>query len=95
MTLVLILTISKGSDRSVVYTDAYLKGLGCLIMQNGEDIAYESRQLKEHDTNYLTRDLGLAAVTFILKILLHYLYGLKFDVYVDNKSLKHWFRRKN
>ena len=33
-------------------------------MQNGKVIAYASRQLKDHEKNYPTHDLELAAVVF-------------------------------
>ena len=44
-------------------------------MQNGRVIAYTSRQLKKHETNYPTHDLELAAVVFALKIWRHYVWG--------------------
>jgi len=54
-------------------------------------VAYASRQLKVHEKNYLTNDLELAAVVFVLKIWRHYLYGSKFEVFSDDKSLKYLF----
>ncbi|KAH0702090.1 hypothetical protein KY285_016368 [Solanum tuberosum] len=44
-------------------------------------IAYASRQRKVHERNYPTHDLELAAVVFALKILRHYLYGVKCEDY--------------
>ena len=38
-------------------------------------MAYGSRQLKNHEKNYPTHDMELAAVVFALKILCHSLYG--------------------
>ena len=58
----------------VVFSDASRQGLGCVLMQNGRVIAYASRQLKNHETNYLTHDLKLAAMVFALKIWRPYLY---------------------
>ena len=40
-----------------------------------ENVAYDSRQLKNHEQNYPTHDLELATIVFALKILRHYLYG--------------------
>ena len=59
----------------IVFSDASKQRLGCVLMQNGRVIAYVSRQLKMHETNYPTHDLKLAAVVFTLKIWRHYLYG--------------------
>ena len=44
-------------------------------MQSGRVVAYGSRQLKNHEQNYPTHDMELAAVVFALKIWRHYLYG--------------------
>jgi hypothetical protein len=37
-------------------------------MQEGNVVAYASRQLKIHERNYQTHDLDLAAVVFVLKV---------------------------
>ena len=57
-------------------------------------LAYASRQLKVHEMNYPTHDLELAAVVYVLKIWRHYLYGSKFEVFSDHKSLKYLFDQK-
>ncbi|MCI98099.1 RNA-directed DNA polymerase (Reverse transcriptase), partial [Trifolium medium] len=46
-------------------------GLGGALMQNGQVVAYASRQLMIHESNYPTHDLELAAVVFVLKIWRH------------------------
>ncbi|CAA2938105.1 reverse transcriptase, partial [Olea europaea subsp. europaea] len=74
--------------------DASKNGLGCVLMQNGKVIAYASRQLKEYEKNYPTRDLELAAVVFALKIWSHYLFGERCDIYTDHKSLKYLLTQK-
>ena len=35
----------------MVYSDASLNGLGCVLMEEGKVIAYASRQLKPHEKN--------------------------------------------
>ena len=60
-------------------------------MQAGRVVAYSSRQLKNHEQNYPTHDMDLAAVVFALEIWRHYLYGEEFKVYSDHKSLKYIF----
>jgi len=49
-----ILTLPSGSGGFVIYSDASRRGLGCVLMQNGEVVAYTSRQLKNHELNYPT-----------------------------------------
>ena len=73
----------------VIFSDASLNGLGCVLMQEGKVVAYASRQLKTHEKNYPTHDLEMAAIVFALKIWRHYLYGEKCYIYTDHKSLKY------
>ena len=64
-------------------------------MQGGKVVAYGSRKLKTHEQNYPTHDLELTAVVFALKLWRCYLYGEKFQVYSDHKSLKHIFTQND
>ena len=86
-----VLALPTESGDFVVYNVAYKKGLGCVSMQNGNVIAYASRQLKPYEQNYPTHDLELATVVFALKIWRHYLYGKRCEIYTDHKSLKYFF----
>ena len=54
-------------------------------------MAYGSRQLKNHEQSYPTLDMELAAIVFALKAWLQYLYGEKFEVFFNHKSLKYIF----
>ena len=86
-----ILALPSGSGGFVVYTDASGIGLGCILMQNDKVIDYGSRQLNDHEKKYATHDLALAAVVFALKLWRHYLYGERFEVHTDHKSLQYLF----
>ncbi|GJS84263.1 putative reverse transcriptase domain-containing protein [Tanacetum coccineum] len=89
-----ILALPEGSENFVVYCNASHKGLGAVLMQKDKVIAYASRQLKVHETNYTTHDLELGAVVFALKMWRHYLYGMKCVVSTDHKSLQHVLDQK-
>ncbi|MCI24449.1 RNA-directed DNA polymerase (Reverse transcriptase), partial [Trifolium medium] len=70
-----VLILPDAKESFFVYCDASKMGLGGVLMQKGQVIAYASRQLKIHERNYPTHDLELAAVVFALKVWRHYLYG--------------------
>jgi hypothetical protein len=89
-----VLALHTESGNFVVYSDASKKGLGCVLMQNDNVIAYASCQLKPYEQNYPTHDLELAVVVFALKIWRHYLYGKRCEIYTDHKSLKYLFTQK-
>ena len=87
----LVLTIPDGTKNVVIYSDAALRGLECVLMQWGKVIAYASRHLKPNELNYPVHDLELAAVVFALKQWRHYLYGVTCEIYSDHQSLKYLF----
>ncbi|GFP93266.1 retrovirus-related pol polyprotein from transposon 17.6 [Phtheirospermum japonicum] len=55
-----VLMIPDPTKDFIIYSDASKQGLGCGKMQHGKVVAYVSRQLKTHETNYPTHDLELA-----------------------------------
>ena len=55
-------------QRHTVYCDDSKNELGGVLMQLGRVVAYGSRQLKNHELNYPTHDMELAAIVFTLKI---------------------------
>jgi hypothetical protein len=89
-----VLVLPRPEEPYEVYCDASYQGLGCVLMQHKQVVAYASRQLKTHEKNYHTRDLELAAIVFALKIWRHYLYGCTFEVFSDHKRLKYLFDQK-
>ncbi|KAL4017803.1 hypothetical protein IC575_021375 [Cucumis melo] len=78
----------------MIYCDASRLGFGCMLMQDGNVIAYASRKLKEHECNYPIHDLELAGVVLALKIWRHYLFREKCHIFTDHKSLKYIFDQK-
>ncbi|GKB87778.1 putative reverse transcriptase domain-containing protein, partial [Tanacetum coccineum] len=89
-----ILALPEGSEDFIAYCDASIKGLGTVLMQREKVIAYASQQLKIHEKNYTTHDYELGAVVFALKAWMQYLYGTKYTMFTDHKSLQHILDQK-
>ncbi|GJZ40462.1 putative reverse transcriptase domain-containing protein [Tanacetum coccineum] len=89
-----ILALPEGSEDSITYCDAPIKGLGAVLQPKKKVISYASRQLKIHEKNYTTHDLELGVVMFALKIWRHCLYGTKCTVFTNHKSLQHILDQK-
>ncbi|CAA0813633.1 Uncharacterized mitochondrial protein AtMg00860, partial [Striga hermonthica] len=89
-----VLTIPDPSRSFTIFSDASKQGLGFVLMQDGQVVAYASRQLKPHEQNYPAYDLELAVVVHALKIWRHYLYGGRCEIFTDHKSLQYIFTQK-
>ncbi|KAK8701468.1 hypothetical protein V6N13_019855 [Hibiscus sabdariffa] len=91
----LVFTQPESGKEFTVYSDTSHLELDCILMHDGKVVAYASRQLKPHESNYPTHDLELAAIVFALKIWRQYLYGEKCYLYTDHKSLKYLLTQKD
>jgi hypothetical protein len=83
--------ISFLNEEFLVCTDACKEGLGGVLSQNGFVICYESKKLKEHEKNYATHDLELAAIVHALKKWRHYLMGRRFKLRTNHNGLNYLF----
>ncbi|GJZ83034.1 putative reverse transcriptase domain-containing protein [Tanacetum coccineum] len=83
-----ILALPKGSENFVVYCDASHKGLGLILMQKENVIAYASRQLKVHEKNYTTHDLELERAedetTTMVRVVSDYDYEIRYHPGKEN-----------
>jgi hypothetical protein len=86
-----VLKIADPEADFLVCTDACKEGLGGVLMQEGNVICYESRKLNQHEVNYVTHDLELAAIVHALKMWRHYLLGRKFVLMTDHCGLRYLF----
>src|SRR6476660_9293061 len=75
----------------VVHTDASGFAVGAVLMQDQgkglQPIAYLSKKMQPAETRYPTHEQELLAIICALKTLRPYLYGAKFTVMTDHKSL--------
>jgi hypothetical protein len=90
-----VLKITNPEADFLVCTYACKEGLGGVLMEKGSVIYYESQKLKEHEVNYVTHDLELAAIVHALKMWRHYLLGRKFVLMTDHCGLRYLFDQPN
>jgi hypothetical protein len=90
-----VLRIAYPNEDFIVCTYACNKGLGGVLSQNGFVICYETRKLKDHERNYATHDLELAAIVHALRKWRHYLMGKRFELRTDHNGLKYLFDHPN
>ena len=84
-----VLTQPTYGKEYVIFSDASLNGLRCVLMQEGKVVTYASRHLKSYEKNYPTHDLELTTIVFTLKIWRQYLYGEKCFICTNQKSLQY------
>lgn len=95
LTFAPISNLLEGIKGFVVYCDASQISLGCVLIQHRKVIACASRQLKIHEKNNLTHDLGLAMVIFALTFSVITSMGVHMDVFTKHKSLKYMFSQRD
>lgn len=85
------LALPMGTKDFIVYCDASHSRFEVVLMQDMNVISYTSHKLKVHERYYPTPNLEFIAIVISLKILRHYVYGVKSQVFIDNHSSQHIF----
>jgi hypothetical protein len=93
LTSVSILKIADPNESFVVCTGACKEGIGGFLTQNGHVIGYESKNIKEHEKNYATHDLGLASIIHTLEMWRNYLMRKSFELRTYHNGLKYLFEQ--
>ena len=73
---------------NLIQSDASLKDLGCVLLQDGKPTCYASRSLNEAESKYSNIERELLAACWALEKLNHYVYGKKVILETDHKPLE-------
>ena len=72
----------------VIETDASLKGLGGVLMQDKKPVRYLSKALTQAEMNYSNIERELLAVLFACEKLHNYTFGRPVEIHTDHKPLE-------
>lgn len=89
-----VLAIYRPSDPIVIQTDSSKNGLGSVILQNGQPVAFASRSLTASEQKWAQIEKELLAIVFACERFHHFLYGRTFVVQSDHKPLEALFKRE-
>ena len=78
---------------AVIKTDASLKGLGAVLIQDGKPVRFLSKALTPAEVNYSNIERELLAVLFACEKLHRYTFGRKITAHTDHKPLQSIFQK--
>lgn len=75
------------NKKHVIQTDASIKGLGAVLLQDGQPVMYVSRSLLPAEENYSNIERELLSVIFGLERLHNYIFGEEIELHTDHQPL--------
>jgi len=94
MVSVPVLVVPCFSKPFQIETDAFGKGVGVVLMQEGRPITYISQKLSNTTQRKSVYERELMAIVLATQKWRHYLLGQRFTVFTDLKSLKFLLEQK-
>ena len=83
-----ILAYYNPKKPTMLQMDTSCKGLGACLLQNQKPVYFASRALSETPKGYVAIELESLAVTWVMEKFHHFLYGNKFILETDQKTLR-------
>ena len=79
---------------SVIQTDASQKGLGAVLLQQGQPVCYASKAITETERNYSNIERETLGVVWGLERFNYYIFGKHCTVNTDHKPLESIFKKR-
>lgn len=71
-----------------IYSDASSSGLGAVLLQEGQPVAFSSRSLTDAETRYVQIEKEMLSIVHACVKFQNYIFGKHVTVYNDHKPLK-------
>jgi len=78
---------------AIIETDASLKGIGAVLIQDGKPVRFLSKALTPAEANYTNIERELLAILFACEKLHKYTFARQITVYTDHKPLQAIFQK--
>jgi hypothetical protein len=79
---------------TTIQTDASLRGIGAVLLQDGQPVCYASKALTETEQRYSNIEREALGVVWGLERFHYFIYGKKCTVHTDHKPLEAIFKKK-
>ena len=79
---------------TVIQTDASLKGLGAVLLQQGQPVCYASKALTETEQRYSNIEREALGLVWGLERFHYFIYGKPCTIHTDHKPLEAIFKKK-
>ena len=89
-----ILAYFNPKSENVIQTDALLKGLGAVLLQEGRPVIYVSRTFTSAEEHYSNIGRDLLGVAFAMERLHSYVYGEPVGILTDHKPLETIWKKR-
>ena len=79
---------------TVIETDASPKGLGAVLLQDGQPVCYASKAFTKTEQQYSNIEHKALGITWGLERFHYFIYGKSCTIHTDHQSLEMIFKKK-
>ena len=93
MCTTLVLALPDFTKTFVLECDALGKGIGVVLMQEGQPLAFTNKQLSERNLGKSIYEKEILAILHVVDLWHPYLLGQRFQIKIDHQSLKYFLEQ--
>jgi hypothetical protein len=93
MCTTLVLALSDFTKTFVLECDASMKGIGVVLMEEGQPLAFTSKKLSERNLGKSIYEKEMLAIMHTFDLWCSYLLGKCFQIKIDHQSLKYFLEQ--